>query len=484
MNQGESDTSHDELINKYLEREATPAEEEQFRSLLGNEEFCRHVAEYAIDLGHLYDHARPGMLERTLASPRKSSGRRRRHVPVLATVASVVLAVTALWLVLRHQDSPGEVAEQKVEEPVSPDSSVPTSPPAGTVAPAQRVVIARVDSVNGQVLIGDRFGSGPRRAIRGKSDLRSDDVLKTVGTEGFAVVRFDDGSIIAVAGETELTCSVVDSQKLLRVDGGDIMAQVAPQPEKPMVIETPTAEAKVVGTRLSLFASIALTELAVLEGHVQLRRLLDNQTIEVKKGQCAVASETTDLVAEPIGPVASVWEEGFEEAWPRRWRSGHWIHYGLPPGSKGGVLAASRDDEGGPCFISSPNEWYRGLFRIEEDSHLNVTYKLRWPGWFYIMLETRSEDYSGAYRGHYMYQTPELWKIPRNEWRTVSIPLRYFQTPRRALRDGAEPSSPSAGDVVFSLHFRTQEPDPGLFVDRVWVTRDAPSSAEVLPMRK
>lgn len=484
MSQGERDASHDELICKYLENEATPAEEQEFRSRLGDKSFCRRVAEYAIDLGHLHDYARQGMLERALTpAPRKPVPTRRQRVLAIAAAASVLLAVTGIWLGLRSQDSPREVTQEGAPENISVPPPAPVATPANTGPSSQRTVIARVDSVSGQVLIGDRFGSGPRRAIKGKADLRTDDVLKTIGAESFAVVKFEDGSVIAVAGETEMTCSVVDSQKRLNVHAGDIMAQVAPQTDKPMVIETPTAEAEVLGTRLSLFASIALTELAVLEGQVQLRRLLDGRTVVVKKGQCAVSSKTADLVAEPIAPAPSVWEEDFEDAWPRRWRSGHWVHYGLPAGSSGGVLAAPRDDEGGPCFIATGNEWSRGLFRIEDDTHLNLTYKLRWPGWFYIMLETRSEDYSGDYHGHYMYQTPEIWKVPRNQWRTVSIPLRYFQTPRRALPEGATPSSPNPGDVVFSLFFRTQEPDPGLFVDRIWVSHGAPESAEVLPMR-
>lgn len=471
------DAFHDELIQNYLENEATPAEEKQFRLLLGEESFRRRVAEYAIDLGQLCDHVRQGMLERALAKPPTLVAPGRRSLFATAAVAaSILLVLGTTWFVMRDHEPPRELAHQ---EPLSSPTPDPTA--NLPVAPlTELAIIARLADVTGKVLVADSRSQEPR-PVRKETHLRSGSMLHTVGSESFALLKFDDHSVVAVAGDTSLTCTVEDSQKRLDVHGGDIMAQVATQPDgKPMVIKTPGAEAEVLGTKLSLFASLALTELAVLEGHVSLRRLFDDQTIDVKSGECAVASKTSKFAAEAISPVPSVWDEDFEQEWPNRWRAGHWIHYGLPPGSTGAVLAASRDEDGGPCFISTPNEWSRGLFRIEDDTHLNLTYKLRWPGWFYVMLHTRTEDYSGAYQGSYMYQTPEIWKIPRNQWRTVSIPLREFHEPQRDLPDGTSLAPPNVDDVVFSLFLRTQEPDPGLVIDRIWVTNGPDVSAELL----
>lgn len=505
MNREGSDGSRDDLILGYLEKEATPAEETEFRRLLADESFRRRVAEFAIDLGHLYDHAHQGVLDRAFAPhPMPISKPRQSGVAIIvASAACLLLLVGAAWWMNREDDSQREVAQQSnsenvaptvgpsvaptVEptvEPTVPDAPPPTvSPPGPTpvppTVPNQRKVIAELDNVAGQVVTWGGANPTRRTKIGAQRKLRSGDVLQTTGPESFAILKFADGSIVAVAGETELTCSVVSGQKQLDVHHGDIMAQVAPQPKKPMVIGTPTAEVEVVGTRLSLFASQIATELAVLEGHVRLRRLSDDQRIDVRQGECVVASGTSEFVPGRIAPTPSVWAEDFEDEWDNRWRAGHWIRNGLPTESSGAVQAASRE-KGGPCFISTPNEWSHGLFRIEDDSYLNLTYKLEWPGWFYIMVETRSEDYSGKYAGHYMFQTPGIWKIPRDEWRTVSIPLGDFHEPLGGRPESTPLPPPKQGDVVFSLFLRTQVPDPGLVVDRIWVTRGAPESIDVL----
>ncbi len=56
------DSSHDDLIQTYLEDEATPNEEKRIRRLLANESFARRVAQFAIDLGQLHGFAQQGML--------------------------------------------------------------------------------------------------------------------------------------------------------------------------------------------------------------------------------------------------------------------------------------------------------------------------------------------------------------------------------------------------------------------------------------
>lgn len=247
-----------------------------------------------------------------------------------------------------------------------------------------------------------------------------------------------------------------------------------------MQIDTPMARTEVVGTRLSLFASLVLTKLTVLEGCVRFHRLSDEKAIEVKEGQCAVASEDSDLVARPVSPVGKTWEEDFEQGVPSRWRDGLWVRDHLPSGSLGAMRAAPHEGQSEPCFISSGNEWMHGLFPVEKNTYLNLTYRLSDPGWFYIMVQTRSEDYSSTYRGNYLFQTPELWEIPPNTWRTVSIPLDAFRETQQSRSDSTSRAAPVAGDIVFVLTLRTQKQDPGLVVDRIWVTEGPSQAAELL----
>jgi len=299
------------------------------------------------------------------------------------------------------------------------------------------------------------------------------------------LLEFEDGTIVTVAGDTEVTYSLESEQKRVSVARGDITAQVASQREsKPMMFVTPVAEAEVLGTRFLLFADASLTELTVQDGHVLLRRLADRRTVDVVAGQYAVAAAESDMVAQPIQATPSVWAEDFVAGLPPRWRAGMWIRGELLGGSNGAVRATvRREKEGeraGPCYLMTAKEWSRGLFRIDEDSHLNVRYRMTTPGWFYIAVSTRSDDTLPAFTGTFIFKTPELRQIRRNEWQSKSIPLKRFRRPEQGRPDDARQQPPQVNDIVFTLFFRTQDEDPGLLIDRMWVTHGPSENAEIL----
>lgn len=471
MRQDNDYNSHDELIQNYLENEATPTEEKQFRLLLGEESFRRRVAEYAIDLGHICDHARQGMLERVLARPRNPDQLRHRRVfAAVVLAASLLLAAGTVFIALRNDDAPRELAGEGTR-------------PEASEQQEERVTVARVAVVSGTVLAADDFASKDRRAIVEDMELRAGDALYTVGPQSFAVLRFADGSMLSITGDTELSCSIIDSQKRIVLNSGDIFAQVAPQPSgEPMLIQTPKADAEVVGTKLTLFANSVATKLTVLEGHVQMKRRSDGSVIDVQGGHSATASADIAFAAEPLSPVMDVWQEDFEQGIPATWELGTWVKDDLPSGSTGAVRAALPEgEEGYPSdqfFVASPRDWWRGLFRIENDSHLNFTYKVEKMGWFNVMIESRSDDSAPTYSGIFVYKNPDMWNANLNHWRTVSVPLRFFRVPSNAeVKRGA----PAVGDLAFRFYFSTQETDPGLIIDRIWITRGPPNeSAEVL----
>ena len=446
MGRKDVDASDDELIQDYLENQTSPAEETKFRLLLRRESFRRRVAEQAIEFAYLCDRAAP---ECDIVAGRASQRRLPRRIfAATAAAACLLVGLGVLWNLSRDDERP---------------------------------VIAHVAKVTGLVLTAGSLDSNDRRVVTAEAELGSGDMLQTVGVDSFAILKFDDDSVLAVAGDTILTCSVAGSQKRIVVRGGDIMAQVTAQPAaKPMMIETPVAHAEVVGTTLSLFASLVMTELAVMEGQVRLRQLADNQTVDVKEGESAVATKDSELVTKPISPVSTVWEEDFEETWPKRWRAGHWIQYGLPEGSRGAVRGEVVEKYDGRVLIATGNEWSRGLFRIEDDTHLNLTYKLNVRRWFYVRIDTRTEDYGDSLRCGYFLRSPRLWNIDLHQWRTVTVPMRYFYDSYEAKDDGSSPTSPKAGEVVVSLAIRSQIPDPELFVDRIWVTKGPAEGAVLL----
>ena len=239
-------------------------------------------------------------------------------------------------------------------------------------------------------------------------------------------------------------------------------------------------EAEVLGTRLSMYTNAAMTELAVHEGRVLFRRLDDGQTIDISEGYYALAETGSDLVAQLIQSVPSVWEVDFESGLPERWRHGIWVRGNMLADSNGAVRAVVRPEDQGnqitPCFVMTGKEWSHGLFCIEDDTHLNFRYKMSTPGWFYVMVSTRTDQAVPVFAGSCIYKNRDMWEIPRNQWKNACIPLSRFQKPKTDPPDDA----PKTGDLVFSLHFRTQDQDPGLMIDRIWVTRGAPESAEVL----
>ena len=463
MSRDSEGTSYDRLIQDYLENEATPAEEEQFRLLLGSESFRRRVAEYSIDLGCLCDQTRLVMLER----PHRS-----RQVIVVAALAASLLVTGTLLLVFRSRE-PLTPAAEKVE----------TRPPD---QPKTQAIVGLITDVTGTVLTANRLESTHRHAVDEGDPLRSGDALYVVGDTGFALLKFEDGSVLAIAGNTELECLIEGSQKRIVVRKGDVMAQVTSQlPGKPMLIETPMAHAEVLGTKLALFASLAITKLAVLEGHVRLKRLSDGKVVHVKEGHTAIASDEPKFAEEPLQPVGSSWEEDFSQNVLANWEHGAWVAEPDSPVSNGAIRAVRCDDREAPTFgqflVASPRDWWRGLFSIQEDTHLNFTYKVEKAGWFNVMIETRSVDPKPVYSGAFVYRNPSMWNSRVGEWRTVSVPLKFFSgTPGSQVKRG----TPKVGHLVFRFYFSSQETDPGLVIDHTWVTRGPSDSAEVLPRWK
>lgn len=147
--------------------------------------------------------------------------------------------------------------------------------------------------------------------------------LETVGDDSSALFQFEDGSLITLQGEAELSFAD-ESQKVLTLSRGTLSAEVKPQPAgRPMLIRTPSAVAEVVGTAFDLSARSDDTLLNVSSGLVKLKRLADGREIDVGANRSAVASLQTnsklDAGSTP-GPLTS-WSFDFtQQTPPRDWR--------------------------------------------------------------------------------------------------------------------------------------------------------------------
>jgi hypothetical protein len=151
-------------------------------------------------------------------------------------------------------------------------------------APEPEPVLAR--------LAADAFGV---RVTRGEKtwtadkglDLRSGDLLKCA--QPLALKLTGQETSFDAGADAEF--SVTQTERGLRINlkHGTLSATVAPQPPgKPMIFETPYADAEVLGTRLTLICNDD-TRLEVQHGRVRLTRRGDGKFVDVGAGSFAVA---------------------------------------------------------------------------------------------------------------------------------------------------------------------------------------------------
>ena len=448
-----SDSSHDQLIQAYLDGEASPLQEEQFRGLLAQPSFCERLADFAIDFACLHELAQQGVLQEqpTVQSGASRSSRSRIWRVGLAAAASVLLAIAAFFLWSSVERPARQVAQ----------------PPA----------LGHIQQATGTILSRDGNDGAPAKA---DTAFHSGEMFQTVGPESFAILVFHDGTKLALAAETTAVCTEDEARKKVTVRQGDVQAEVAPQPMgKPMFIVTPHAEVSVLGTRLSLSANTNSTKVQVAEGHVFMRRLSDGRSVDVFGGFHAVASAQSELIARPTPPVPDTWSEDFERGLPDGWQSGQWITEGLLDNSQGGVRATRRFDklarDRASYVVKTHKAWTRGLFCIKEDTYLNFTYKLEEPQWFHLFISVRPDDLSQPHFGIYECRDEDWRKVPAGQWRTASVPVAEFRrVPKADFKDTPD-FHPRFGDVAYMVIFRTPAKDRGLVIDRVWVTRGEPT---------
>jgi WD40 repeat protein len=153
--------------------------------------------------------------------------------------------------------------------------------------------------------------------------------VRTGAGEGFAVVRYPDSTQLELSTGTVLRLLEAggpDSSAGKRVflQEGYVTADVHRQPsERPMILMTPSAEIRVLGTRFRSLSTLGETRVELEEGRVQMIRRTDGKAIEVSKGCFAVATERAPesftprplparltrrplTLADPAGPVANI----------------------------------------------------------------------------------------------------------------------------------------------------------------------------------
>jgi FecR-like protein len=126
------------------------------------------------------------------------------------------------------------------------------------------------------------------------------DVLRTPENVTAAITFSTENTRITFAPSTEVELRAMSPGKRFRLRLGKLEASVARQrPLWPMILTTPQAEARVVGTKFSLMVTTDSSRLEVTKGNVRFTRLTDGTAVKVPAGNYAVAASNYELAVLP-----------------------------------------------------------------------------------------------------------------------------------------------------------------------------------------
>ena len=120
--------------------------------------------------------------------------------------------------------------------------------------------------------------------------------MELLGPDSWINFEFQDQSTVTLTGLSEVTITAQQDraskqQKALHLKHGHLSASVRPQPSGyPMLVHTPSAELKVLGTQFDVETVLEATRLTVNEGRVHLKRLADGKEVDVPARQSVTAS--------------------------------------------------------------------------------------------------------------------------------------------------------------------------------------------------
>jgi hypothetical protein len=218
----------------------------------------------------------------------RGKGRSQRPKFWLGAVCAASLAVIGLAIGFvarsRPMAGPGQTAK------------------SGQDAPAA----ARLESMQGDVTIVDSAGN--RGEARLDQALYPGQQIQTGDEASFAALRYADGTRLELNAATRLEMALatgVRGGKRLKLIGGLLDAEVAPQADAcPMIISTPHAEIRVVGTTFLSSVTEQFTRIEMQRGQVQLQNHRGGRSIDLRAGQMAIVDPQAEAIeAKPLPPM-------------------------------------------------------------------------------------------------------------------------------------------------------------------------------------
>ena len=366
---------HHELLLRYLDGNLSPVEEAEVNDLLGRDPearaFLRQGAEQAVtiaDMQRTEDNHNLALEMEVLPDQKNNPGQNLsprdrsdnvwgRWPWIIATAALITMIVNIYFLAQQSQVTIGQLTESSGWLRWTGDGG----------------------QVFDEIEVGSRLGAG---------------TLETLTANSWATLKFVDGSIVTISGQSVLTISEKE-QKGLYLREGSLSADVAPQPKgKPMLIDTPTAKIEVLGTQLSLDTKPSTTILRVSEGQVRMTRLVDGSITEMPAEHQVIASinDETALVAQPRLEPVNWWKSNLpnEAVWAKPFlpypHKKKYLHKKKSPHKKNGsqkarpfLIVTGHISKYGSSLpvVLTPDAKFRLRGWIESDTNLEFGISLR-----------------------------------------------------------------------------------------------------------
>jgi hypothetical protein len=187
-----------------------------------------------------------------------------------------------------------QVAKRRAEE------DLVRAAPAAPTAPGERPVAARLEAAEGRVEVDGAPASSPMKVLAGQG-------VRAAASPARAEVAFEDGTRLRLSGETwirDLFDFEKGTGKRVFLAQGVLAAEVARQPgDRPMIVTTPQAEVRVLGTTLRVVVDprpTGSTRVEVREGRVRVIRREDGRSVEVGPDHFAVVARGLTLSSRPL----------------------------------------------------------------------------------------------------------------------------------------------------------------------------------------
>lgn len=275
-------------------------------------------------------------------------------------------------------------------------------------------------------------GRGDVRTHLAVGDRLQDGLVSLEGDSAVIGLRFHDGTLVTLVGESMLEFSD-RGQKSLMLRHGSLSIEARPQPQgRPMMVRTPTAEMEVVGTVFSVSANEKKTHLGVEEGSVRIRRLADGQVLHVPERQVATASldATLPLAARSPStmPTEFIHTGDVDSSLSRE---GRWLpaESGLPSRLRAIPRIAGRWPDGRPIIhygvsLRAPDA---GFVAFSAAGTVTIRCRMAMRETLRVMLNMRRPE--GAFAGNFEAKVtldPGDAGVDGDGWRTVALRAKDF----------------------------------------------------------